>query len=70
MLSNSVGVIDRGYTGEILVPLVKVDPSAPELVLPARIVQLIPRTIIAAAMIEVDTLEQTMRADGGFGSTG
>ena len=40
MLANSVGVIDRTYTGNVLVPLIKVDKSMPDLILPARVVQL------------------------------
>ena len=70
VLANSIGVIDRGYVGEIQVPLIKMDPDAPELVLPARIVQLIPRPIIAARLEEAEDLPPTPRCDGGFGSTG
>jgi deoxyuridine 5'-triphosphate nucleotidohydrolase len=70
MLANSVGVIDRGYTGEILVALVKIDPSAPDLQLPARMVQMIPRQIIAAQLVEVESFDETVRGSGGFGSTG
>jgi len=70
VLANSVGVIDRAYTGEILVPLIKLDPNAPDLALPARIVQIIPRPIIAAEIVEVDDFDTTLRGDGGFGSTG
>lgn len=70
MLANSIGVIDRGYIGEILVPLIKVDPQAEDLELPARIVQLIPRPIIAPQIREVSSLDETDRGGGGFGSTG
>lgn len=70
LLANGVGVIDRGYTGEILVPLLKIDPEAPDLKLPARLVQMIPRPIIAPQLIEVDTFDDTARGAGGFGSTG
>ncbi len=70
MLANSVGIIDRGYTGEILVPLVKVDPAAADLQLPVRLVQIIPRQIIAAELVEVVDFDETVRGAGGFGSTG
>lgn len=44
MLANNVGIIDQSYTGEIMVPLIKIDPDAPDIELPAtKIVQLIPR---------------------------
>ena len=70
MLANSVGVIDRSYRGEVLVALRKVDPDAPALEFPCRLVQLIPRPIIHVEFEEVDDLEDTSRGEGGFGSTG
>jgi deoxyuridine 5'-triphosphate nucleotidohydrolase len=70
MLANGIGVIDRSYRGEILVPLIKVDPQAPELELPSRIVQLVPRPIVHLQLRMVEDLEDTARGAGGFGSTG
>jgi len=70
ILANSVGVIDRGYVGEILVPLIKLDDRAPDLQLPARVVQIIPRPIVDIDLIEVTDLDETARGGGGFGSTG
>ena len=70
MLANSIGVIDRTYVGEVLVPLIKVDPAAPILVLPARVVQMIPRPIVHVELHEVSSLDDSKRGSGGFGSTG
>jgi len=73
ILANSVGVIDPSYTGEVLVALLKVDPNAPDLALPARVVQLIQRPLpnfLDYLAVEVQDLEATARGDGGFGSTG
>jgi deoxyuridine 5'-triphosphate nucleotidohydrolase len=70
MLANSVGVIDRAYRGEILVPLIKVDPKAKDLNLPKRLVQLIPRPVVHMTVEEADQLRDTGRGPGGFGSTG
>ena len=70
VLANSVGVIDRGYTGEILVPLIKVDANACDLELPIRLVQIIPRPIIAAELVEVQEFDDTARGADGFGSSG
>lgn len=70
MLVNCVGVIDRAYTGEIFVPLVKVDPGAADLELPIRLVQIIPRPIIAAQITEVESFDETARGADGFGSSG
>lgn len=70
MISNSIGVIDRAYRGEIMVPLIKLDPDAPELALPARIAQLIPRPIVHFPFALATDLGKTHRGTGGFGSTG
>jgi dUTP pyrophosphatase len=70
MMANSVGVIDRTYTGTIIIALMRVDRDAPELELPARIAQMIPRPIVHAQIVEVDSLDESERGAGGFGSTG
>lgn len=70
MLTNSVGIIDRTYTGNILVSLRKIDKNAPDLQLPCRIGQLIPMPAVHFEIEEVDDLIETARSDKGFGSTG
>lgn len=70
ILANSVGVIDRSYRGEIFVPLIKIDDDAPDLTLPARVAQLIPRPILHFPVAEARELSATRRGAGGFGSTG
>lgn len=70
ILSNSVGIIDRSYNGEILVALTKIDDSKPDIELPCRIAQLIPMPVCHFQFIEVDSLDETFRGDGGFGSSG
>lgn len=70
MLANSIGIIDRTYLGNIIVPLIKVDKSAKDLELPLRIVQIIPTHIVHFEFVEVDNIEEeTERGTGGFGST-
>jgi dUTP pyrophosphatase len=69
IVANSIGVIDRSYRGEILVPLIKVDPKAPDLELPARVAQLIPRPIVHFEIVE-ESVAASHRGEGGFGSTG
>ncbi|MDP2683519.1 MAG: hypothetical protein Q8P20_00530 [bacterium] len=70
MLANSVGIIDRAYAGNIMVPLIKLDDSAKDLELPARLVQIIPAPIIHMKANEVhDEDFLTSRGSGGFGST-
>ena len=68
MLANSVGIIDRTYRGEILVPIKYV--GGKNLELPAKIVQLIPRAVSHFDIEQVEDLDDTSRAGGGFGSTG
>jgi hypothetical protein len=70
MLANNIGIIDQSYRGNVMVALVKIDPDAPELELPARLVQIIPRKVGHMQAIECDDLENTARGAGGFGSSG
>lgn len=70
MLANSIGIIDRGYTGNIYIALIKVDPDAPDIELPFKCCQLIFRQQIHVNMMEVDkSFQETSRGAGGFGST-
>lgn len=69
ILSNSVGIIDRTYTGTIKVALTKINEASPDIELPCRIAQIIPQPIINFNIVEVETIENTGRAEGGFGST-
>ncbi len=67
MLANNVGVIDSSYTGTIKVALLKFDLEKPDLVLPFRAVQLIPRPLVLSMVYQVDDLSNTQRGtDGGI----
>ncbi len=70
ILANSIGIIDRSYNGEIMVPLIKIDQDKPDITLPARLVQIIPSPIIHFDWQKTDDLPDTLRGAGGFGSTG
>lgn len=70
IVANSIGIIDASYTGSLKVALVKVNKEAPDIELPARLVQLIPRQLVHLDAMEVLDLDGTKRAEGGFGSTG
>lgn len=71
MLANSIGIIDAGYTGEILVTLIKVDPDAKPVELPFKCMQALLRKSIHYTFHEVDSFDgETLRNEGGFGSTG
>ncbi len=68
---NAPGTIDAGYRGEIQVCLVNLDGSTPiELRRGDRIAQLVIQRHETARFTEVDTLDDTARGSGGYGSTG
>jgi deoxyuridine 5'-triphosphate nucleotidohydrolase len=69
MLANNVGILDQNYRGNVIAALVKWRDEAPDLELPARIVQLIPRQFIHLEPVLADSLSETVRGAGGFGST-
>lgn len=65
------GVVDSSYRGSIQVILYNTDKDTPYTVkLGERIAQLIITPYACPDVIQVDTLEETKRGDGGFGSTG
>jgi dUTPase len=68
MLANNIGIIDQSYRGNIIVPLIKIDSQFPNLELPVRLVQIIPRSIEHLIPIE-SFLSDSNRNDKGFGST-
>lgn len=68
-LANNIGIIDASYRGNIIVALVRAVPGAPEIKLPMRLAQLIPRNSVLLDPVEAK-LNDTVRADGGFGSSG
>lgn len=70
MLCNSLGTIDRNYTGTIKVPLVKVDDSLPDLELPFRCMQIILRKSTHFTFSEINKVIKTERSTKGFGSSG
>jgi dUTP pyrophosphatase len=72
MLANNIGIIDRTYQGTVIVPLIKIDNNQPDLELPCRLVQIIPRQIQHLEPIEIteEELLSSERKSGSFGSTG
>ena len=70
MLANSVGIVDKHYTGELLIALRKVDKTAPDLEFPVKIAQLVLLPLVYPSIEEIAELPTTDRGDKGFGSTG
>ena len=68
--ANKVGVIDPDYRGEFFVPL-RNESAAPQTIEPGeRIAQMILTPFLTARFVESETLSETVRGEGGFGSTG
>ena len=63
------GVIDRDYRGEIKVLLYSLDGDK-QITTGTRIAQIIFELAAEVELIEVETLDETERGEGGFGSTG
>ena len=70
LLSNSIGTIDEGYRGEIGAVFYHVIPTLPPYEVGDRILQMQIRTREDVVFDVVDELSETVRADGGFGSSG
>ncbi|TXE08485.1 dUTP diphosphatase [Gelidibacter salicanalis] len=67
---NAPGTIDADYRGEIGVILVNLSNDDFEIVNGERIAQLVIAKHERAEWTAVDTLSETKRGEGGFGSTG
>ncbi|WP_203335596.1 dUTP diphosphatase [Nocardioides limicola] len=68
---NTPGTIDSGYRGEIKVLLVNHDPrETVELRRGDRVAQLVVQRYTTAHFVEVETLAESVRGEGGYGSTG
>lgn len=68
--ANAVGVIDHGYTGEVMVGLRNTSTTARTVTQGERVVQLVTAPVNLDQWQEVDTLDESERGEGGFGSTG
>ena len=64
------GVIDSGYRGEIKVCLFNTSDTLVHIHPGDRIAQLIIQKVEDIEFLEAESLDDTDRADGGFGSTG
>ena len=68
---NTPGLIDSGYRDELRVLLVNTDPTEPFTVRRGdRIAQLVVQPVERCAFVVVDSLPDSSRGTGGFGSSG
>lgn len=69
-LDTGAGVIDADYRGEVKVLLFNFSDVDYEVKQGERIAQLVLERIVTPDVVEVETLEVSVRGAGGFGSTG
>jgi dUTP pyrophosphatase len=67
---NSPGTIDADYRGEIKIGLINLGTKPYTVRRGDRIAQLVIQKVYQARLECVETLDQTLRNDGGFGHTG
>ncbi|HEY9037573.1 MAG TPA: dUTP diphosphatase [Roseovarius sp.] len=69
-LANAPGTIDSDYRGPLGVILINLGDAPFEVAHGARIAQMVVAPVVVAEFALTETLEDTARGAGGFGSTG
>lgn len=69
-LANGVGIIDSDYRGEIKVGLINLGKEGVDINPGDRIAQLLVMPVETPELCVVDSISETERGAGGFGSTG
>ncbi len=67
---NTPGTIDSDYRGEVGVILINLGSEPFIIKRGERIAQMVIAAVAQATVVEVDSLDETARGAGGFGSTG
>ena len=68
--ANKVGVVDADYRGEVMVALHNHSDAVQRISAGERIAQLVVAPFLKAEFEESESLSDTVRGEGGFGSTG
>ncbi|MFT9093441.1 MAG: dUTP diphosphatase, partial [Gluconacetobacter sp.] len=69
-LPNTPGTIDEDYRGEIGIILLNTGDAPLDITRGMRIAQAVLAPVVRVAWQETESLDETSRASGGFGSTG
>ena len=67
---NTPGTVDADYRGEIKIILINLSLENFKIEPGQRIAQMVLCPVVKAELVEVDTLPESVRGSGGFGSTG
>lgn len=70
LIPNAPGTIDSDYRGEIQVILMNAGDADFEIARGDRIAQLVVAPVVRPEWVEVESLDETSRGEGGFGHTG
>lgn len=68
--ANKVGVVDSDYRGEFLIFLHNHGDQPQTICSGDRVAQLVVTPVFTPGFVEADELSDTLRGEGGFGSTG
>lgn len=68
--ANKVGVVDSDYRGEVMVALHNHGTTAQTVEHGERIAQMVIAPFLQVSFVETEALSDTVRGEGGFGSTG
>jgi len=69
-IATTGGVIDAGYRGEVMILMTNLGPASIELKAGEKIAQMIPVPVLTGHVHQVESLEDSARAEKGFGSSG
>lgn len=69
-LPNAVGVVDTDYRGEWFVPLYNISQTPFTVEHGMRIAQLVAVPVYFPEILETSGVDETLRGEGGFGSSG
>jgi dUTP pyrophosphatase len=69
-IATTAGVIDAGYRGEILILMTNLGDFSLSIKAGEKIAQMIPVPVLTGMIEEVASLEDSSRAEKGFGSSG
>jgi dUTP pyrophosphatase len=64
------GVVDSGYRGEVQVVMINLGPGPFAIRKGMKIAQMLVQPVAVVEVVESDSLDDTSRGPGGFGSTG
>ena len=69
-LATTGGVIDAGYRGEVQIVMTNLGAEPVTLAAGEKIAQMVPVPVLTGAVEVVESLEDSARAEKGFGSSG